>query len=581
MFATNPLVLHLATLGAAAGATVLKGLDRGVFRAFFAVLAIALLLHAADGHAATELRTLIDSDGNPATGCTVTTPAGTFEGADLAAVTRIDVSASEPVGDVSREICQAGALVTDPSFTPLAPLRWPVGVGAAGVQRDVVESYIPFPSPPGAVRLAFMAGTTDGSIAPAGLLSVNGSPAGGAIQLVAPSVAGVPGLGVGGLLLAALLVVWITYRFAPVRRIAAGGAALGLLLVVGLAWAAIVRDGDPSDWSTTPPIATSSAGVPLQFAAVYARIEGGTLQLRYDLDLGLRDGAPRDDGTYNTTVGVALPVVAPGVLANDVPGSPSIQVNEFRVQGDATTVPAGGAVPFAGSTLQVNPDGAFTVGAPTMAGLFRFEYRARNRFFPGGWGVATVAVAPAGTCGDGTRGAGEVCDDGNTVNETSCSYGSPTCTTCNATCSALLSLTGPYCGDSTVNGPEVCDDGNTTDETSCPYGTASCTTCNSTCSGVLTLTGPYCGDGKVNGSEVCDDGNTTDETSCPYGAASCTTCNSTCSGVLTLAGPYCGDGVVSNGEVCDDGNTIDETSCPLGAASCTTCNSTCSATINL
>ena len=536
-------------------------------------------------HAAVELRTLIDSDNNPATGCSVATAAGVFEGVEQAAVTRIDLTAEEPVGDISRELCQGGALVADPSFVPLAPLRWPVGVGAAGPLRDVVESYTSLVSPPGTVRLGFVSGTTDGSVPPAALLSTGGgSGGGGAIQLAAPAVPSVPALGTGGLLLAACALVWATYRFVRPRRMAPTITALCLLCVVGLAWAAMVRDGSPADWGSTPPLATAPTTGPLQFTAVYAQLEGTTLHLRYDLDLGIRDGVVRDDGPYAATVGTTLPVAAPGVLANDTLGSPPMQVQEFRVQGAAAAVPAGGAVPFAGGTLTVGPDGAFTLGGPAAPGTFRFEYRAHNRLSPGGWGVATVSVAPAGPapfCGDGIVNGSEVCDDGNNVTETSCPYGELSCTRCNATCTAVLELHGGYCGDGMVNGGEVCDDGNNITETSCPYGELSCMRCNATCTATVELHGGYCGDGMVNGAEVCDDGNNTTETSCPYGELSCTRCNATCSATLELTGGSCGDGIVNGPEVCDDGNNTDETSCPYGVASCSRCNATCSAPLSL
>lgn len=67
---------------------------------------------------------------------------------------------------------------------------------------------------------------------------------------------------------------------------------------------------------------------------------------------------------------------------------------------------------------------------------------------------------PNGTgdvCGDGTQGASEECDDGNTVTE-ACAYGTPTCTVCDASCHNAQS-TGPHCGDDHVddaNG-EQCD----------------------------------------------------------------------------------------------------------------------------
>lgn len=527
----------------------------------FAFFAMALLWWATAAHAVTELRTFIDSDNNAATGCTVSTPAGSFAGADIAAVTRIDFSETDLVGNVAREVCQSGVLVTDPSFVPLSPLRWPVGVGAAGVERDVVETYMQLLAPSGAVRLGFSASTTDASLAPSALIAANGSAGGSPIQLSAASFSAVPALGAGGLLILACVLGAAAYRFAPVRRFASSGVAMCLVLGVGLAWAAMVRDGATSDWNGAAPVATGSATGPLQFAAVYARLEGATLHLRYDIDLGLRDGEPKDDGTYTTTVGVPLPVNAPGVLGNDVLGSPPMQVREFRAQGESATTPAGGSTAFAGGALQVNANGGFTVDAPAAPGLYRFEYRARNRFFAGGWAVATVAVAPASTCGDGTRSAGEACDDGNVVTETSCAYGTPNCSSCNSTCSGVLNLTGPYCGDSSVNGPELCDDGNNLNETSCAYGTQNCTTCNSTCSGQLTLSGPYCGDGILNGPEVCDDGNNVDETACPYGVRSCTQCTATCTATLSLTGEYCGDGKLNGAEVCDDGNNISGDGC--------------------
>ncbi|WP_369641443.1 hypothetical protein [Acidovorax sp. A79] len=526
---------------------------RGLLHAVVAVLAVASLAHAAPAHAATEIRTLIDSDNNPATGCTVATPGGAFGGVEQAAITRIDLLAAEPVGDVAREVCQSGVLVADPSFVPSAPLHWPLGVAAAGMHTDVVESYAQLVSAAASgVRLGFVASTTDGSAPPSALLSADGS-GGSPIHLAAAAAAAVavPALGGAGLLLVACALVFATYRFARVRRYAATGATLCLLLVVSLAWAAIVRDGSPSDWGGTPPVATASTTGPHQIAAVYGRLEGSTLQLRYDLDLGVRDGAPLDDGPFAATVGAPLSVPAPGLLSNDAPGSPPLQVREFRVQGAVSNTPAGGVVAFAGNSLTVAPDGGFTVGPPTLPGTYRFEYRAHNRLTPGGWGVATVEVAAANVCGDGVRTGAEVCDDGNAVTETSCPYGTVSCTTCNATCTATLSLTGQFCGDGARNGAEVCDDGNNVTETSCPDGTATCQACNATCTATLNLTGAFCGDGIRNGAEVCDDGNNVTETSCPYGSASCMACNASCTAPLSLTGGYCGDGVVNGGEVCD------------------------------
>ncbi|HLM43180.1 MAG TPA: hypothetical protein VK458_04895, partial [Myxococcaceae bacterium] len=83
-------------------------------------------------------------------------------------------------------------------------------------------------------------------------------------------------------------------------------------------------------------------------------------------------------------------------------------------------------------------------------------------------------------------------------------------------CSANCRLS--VCGDGMVSGSEVCDDGNTITESACPYGTPSCMNCNATCTAVLGLTGPYCGDGLTSSGEVCDDGNT----------SACGTCGAMC-----------------------------------------------------
>ena len=109
-------------------------------------------------------------------------------------------------------------------------------------------------------------------------------------------------------------------------------------------------------------------------------------------------------------------------------------------------------------------------------------------------------------CGDGFTEAGvEQCDDGNTSNTDACT---------NACKNAV-------CGDGFIRaGVEQCDDGNAVTETTCPYGTASCTTCSATCQD-FTATGNVCGDGVIDpdGHEVCDDGNAL---GCGQCSASCT-----------------------------------------------------------
>lgn len=156
-------------------------------------------------------------------------------------------------------------------------------------------------------------------------------------------------------------------------------------------------------------------------------------------------------------------------------------------------------------------------------------------------------------CPNGIVNAGETCDDGNVSDTDNC----------------LNACVAASCGDGRVDtaepGVEACDDGNTLSEESCPYGTAECTRCNADCTATLALTGPRCGDGVTSDGETCDDGNTVTETRCDYGTPECGGCDAACETALTLQGTYCGDGQLSDREDCDDGNGL----------ACGTCSADC------
>jgi len=164
-------------------------------------------------------------------------------------------------------------------------------------------------------------------------------------------------------------------------------------------------------------------------------------------------------------------------------------------------------------------------------------------------------------CGDGETVGDEECDDGNTDDGDGCSA---TCTVEDGW-DCTEEPCEEICGDGEIVGEETCDDGNTTTETECSYGTPTCTRCNATCSEILNLTGRLCGDGVNDPEEICDDGNTVTETECPYGTPACAHCNATCSEILSLAGSTCGDGVNDPEEFCDDGlfSATCDTDCTL------------------
>lgn len=201
-------------------------------------------------------------------------------------------------------------------------------------------------------------------------------------------------------------------------------------------------------------------------------------------------------------------------------------------------------------------------------------------------------------CGNGETDPGEMCDDGNTVDDDGCSANCLSDETCGngypdpdeicdeggdtAACDADCSL--PSCGDGYVNeqADEECD------------SAGESASCNSDC----TLT--ECGDGIINitAGEVCDDigesadcnvnctssecgdgvVNATDDEDCDDAGES-VNCNADC----TLS--VCGDNVlnVTDDEACDGGSDCNNTTCLCpenlesdGSGGCTTSATACS-----
>lgn len=126
-------------------------------------------------------------------------------------------------------------------------------------------------------------------------------------------------------------------------------------------------------------------------------------------------------------------------------------------------------------------------------------------------GVFCTSQCKLARCGDGlvTPEAEEQCDRGENNSLTG---------------DCLPICRWNVCGDGYLDqegsDTEACDDANIMDEGRCPYGTPECTACNSTCTALLQLQGSHCGDGvtDLQNEEVCDDGN----------ADACGTCSATC-----------------------------------------------------
>jgi len=125
---------------------------------------------------------------------------------------------------------------------------------------------------------------------------------------------------------------------------------------------------------------------------------------------------------------------------------------------------------------------------------------------------------------------GEGCDVVNEALGTLCDDGDPATVEDQCDGAGQCQGSATVCGDGVTEGIEVCDDGNTVTEQGCPYGTPSCTQCRAGCNEILNLSGAYCGDGITQSewSEECDDGNDTNGDGCS------TSCESELTGCVVL-----------------------------------------------
>lgn len=134
------------------------------------------------------------------------------------------------------------------------------------------------------------------------------------------------------------------------------------------------------------------------------------------------------------------------------------------------------------------------------------------------------------SCGDGERGRGEACDDGNRENRDGCNE---RCEVepgwaCFEAAGGGPSLCAETCGDGRVDPGETCDRGAQNSDTEPDACRTNCQRAG-------------CGDGVVDAAEGCDDGADNSDTEPDA-------CRTTCE----LA--YCGDGVIDSGEACDPGD---------------------------
>ena len=371
-----------------------------------ALLALSTMSLAAS---AAQLVVVLDTDHNPATGCTVTTPSGTFAGAEVVLTTTVNTATNPPtVGAVTQQTC-----VTPPATlsapAPVAAGGWNVGLGLGVSGYDVIETFVPIATPPAVYRVGAYYTDVAGTDV---LFTVGGAPGGGAIIFALPGVppTTVPTLSEAGIFLLALLLCIAAARSLHKRQLPTT-LVVGLFAVIltSAAFAAMILDGQISDWVGTPPLSTdqlndSPGGTDI--SALFAKVENNKIYFRADVKTASLPSAAAD--TYNTPVNTPLTIAASGLLVNDILGLPAATVTSFgggSAGGTATTNAAGATATFgAGGSLVVNANGSFTYTPSTgFTGSFTFSYVITN---PSGNSTGLVTIntnqAPAITSANNT-----------------------------------------------------------------------------------------------------------------------------------------------------------------------------------
>jgi hypothetical protein len=237
---------------------------------------------------------MVDADLDTATGCTVTAPEGSFTGIETIYRTQVFSAAGgdATVSAIERHDC------VDPGTNTFGPAQlvdaggWPVGIGNGEDGFNVIETYIPLGSGEAAnsIRIGLIASD---ELDNTGALFTSEAGGDGAIILGGVSVAGIPVLGAGGLVLTGVLLMgagMATFR----RRRRATLASIALLASGGAIGAVGVLDGNTAGWTSADLLATtnvtdSASGVDIR--ALFGRtvVADGRRYFRIDAALQFPD----------------------------------------------------------------------------------------------------------------------------------------------------------------------------------------------------------------------------------------------------------------------------------------------------
>lgn len=245
-------------------------------------IAVALVLLSASSWAQVSYFTLIDSDNDATTGCTVAFPnSGTVAGIERRLTATVSETPPPQVIQLTLENCVGGGFGA-PISLPGTPYLVGLDNGVDGA--DFIEQAVSvnaIAAPGTSVRFYFAARgpNSDDLLGSANDLSF-------LFDLRPGGAATIPFLSGGGLLVLALLLLATAYW----QRSRFPAGITGVLLVgtlVGVAWAAGFRlGGQANDWQGVPAIGTDARGdsaPETDIIAAFAAQEGGNLFFRIDI----------------------------------------------------------------------------------------------------------------------------------------------------------------------------------------------------------------------------------------------------------------------------------------------------------
>jgi len=317
-----------------------------------------------------EVRILMDLDNDVATGCTVATVGGPFDGVEQILITTVDTTSPPPAGtvtDVATSDCINPATDT---FGPPASFDggWPIGIDNGEGGLDVVETYFPLLASvvpdPKIIRVAVV--VTDELGGEQALLTEDGTPDGEPILVNLQSLLEIPTLGEWGLILLALLLAGSSIVLLGRRGAVAAAAAL-LLLGGGLAWAAPGLDGLIDDWFLQDRVAGNGI-------VLWAKKVSNNLCFRVDVEL-----------LFNTS-----PTADPQAVTTDEDTSVAITLTGSDPESDPLTFtivpgsgPANGTLTGAPPNVTYDPD-------PDYTGPDSFDFQVEDP--SGATDTATVSI---------------------------------------------------------------------------------------------------------------------------------------------------------------------------------------------